>query len=154
MSIPDDSILAKTYDCFRDFVHSELRVGDNKYIDTRAYGELNVRLHNPSHMAINLEHVIQGNEHLFSTVKKFDKESKIIQRDKIEDTGSNYIAYVPYVMERNNNNNNKNKLKRRWGGTSSGKPNTNILFLYFTLLIVIFIIGVVKTNRSDWKFLF
>ena len=153
MKIPDDAILAKTYDCFRDFVHAELRVGDNKYIDTRAYGELNTRLHNPSHMAINLEHVIQGNEHLFSTIKKFDKDAKIIQRDKIEDTGSNYIAYVPYIMDRKNNT--KGKIKRKWGGgMSNGKPNTNILFLYFTLLIVIFIIGIVKTNRSDWKFIF
>jgi len=153
MDYQDESLREETYDQFRVWVHENLRKRPNEKITVRSYSDLNSDSHGPTHMLINLEYVQQGNAYLFSKIKEYDPNAKIVQQDKIEDNGSNYIAYVPYLKHKSHRS---SKGKRRGmlnDHLLSPEPNTLYLFGYMFLLFLIVIVGFLKTNRSDWKFI-
>jgi hypothetical protein len=143
----------QTYDKFRDFVHKNLRKGLNTNVDTKAFSELNPNLHGPTHMCIGLENVQEGNEYLYTKVKEYHKDSKIKEQDNIGKSGFKYVAYVPYyVIEKKS----KSGYFKNTSSSSHGceAPNSYWLMLYIVFVFLLIIVGILKTNRSDWKFLF
>lgn len=153
----NETVLAITYDKFRDFVKKKLRVKPNENIDTRSFEDLDKAKHGPTHMCINLENVVQGNKELFNKVTEFHKDASILQYEKVEDVGSNFLAWVPYIENHNNHNynhNNNSKYKKRSKQKLYGEPNVLFLFLYVFVLFVVIFLAILKTNRSDWNFIF
>lgn len=145
MGLSDHDRKAEVYDRFADFVREKMRTRDNPNISVKEFDLM--ERSGVTHMDLVLENVSKGNKKLYALVEQFDSRAFLDTKEDFRTGNLIYVAHVPFKAE---------ERHHRHGHTSevsSLPPSTNILMLYVFLFMVLIIIGVAKTEWSEWRFI-
>lgn len=140
------------YDNFKDFVeriaserksqNPNMSVRDFDYIDPDAY---------EGFVAIPLENVNEMDKHLIERLEEFKTHTKVKTTKSIQSGNLVHTVFIPFKSVGYDD---EPKKKQKHGRTTnSGAPSSVVPILYgFTLLLLV-IIGLATTKRSDWSFI-
>lgn len=142
----DHELKADVYDQFADYVREKVRGRDNPNITVQDFS-----LMDPSgvtHMSLVLENVDKGKRRLYEQVEAFAPGTELTTRESISTGAPIYVANVPFKQTA--------KKGRHHHSSDNGEeaPKNWVLFGYIFMLMLLFIVAILKTEWSQWQFVF
>lgn len=137
---------AEVYDRFADYVRDKMRTRDNPNISVREFdlmGKSGV-----THMDLRLENVDKGNKKLYNLVEQFDDRAFLDTREDFQTGNLIYVAHIPFTSESKHHHHHRHR-----SSGASPPPNTNVLMLYIFMFMLLIILGVWKTEWSEWRYM-
>lgn len=141
----DHELKAEVYDRFADYVRDKMRTRDNPNISVREFdlmGKSGV-----THMDLRLENVDKGNKKLYNLVEQFDDRAFLDTREDFQTGNLIYVAHVPFTTEP------KHHHHKHGSSGAVAPPNTNVMMLYIFMFMLLIILGVWKTEWSEWRYM-
>lgn len=140
----DHELKAQIYDQFAEYVRQTVRGRDNPNITVQDFS-----LMDPSgitHMSLVLENVDKGKRRLYEQVEAFAPGTELTTRESISTGAPIYVAHVPFKLSSSSS---KKKIR-----IEKEPPANWVLFTYIFLFMLLIIVGIAKTNMSQWQFMF
>lgn len=134
------------YDRFLDYVTQNLK-GKHPNITLQNFSKVGK---GPTHLIISLQHVQSGvDKQFFETIEKF-KQNTYVKTDEDKTGIPIFKAHIPW-----RDNPVPPPSSPYYSQQQQQKmPNTLLPILYLFGFMVLLLLAVTKTNKSDWQFLF
>lgn len=137
---------AQVYDDFVEYVILKVRDRDNPNVTVRDFSLM--PRSGVTHMSLVLENVSRGTKSLFEKVEAFAPGTQLKAEENITDGSSVYTAHVPFTDKHSGKSSSKHHKHRHYD-----QPNPTYLVVYGFGFMLLLLIGVWKTEWSQWRYL-